>query len=128
MVTSTPGCCLSAPDTSRNEFLSNPEGRLECHFVEEQKMKIETFQLISHYSKSQIFVQKFNLTKPQHFHKFFTQIFFWQFFSWNQSCQQLKSPKPQHFHEFFTKKIDNFLGKSKLNYRTKNEDFEQCVF
>ena len=25
-----------------------------------------------------------------------------QLFSWNQSCQQLKSPKPQHFHEFFT--------------------------
>ena len=66
------------------------------------------------------------LTKPQHFHEFFTQIFFWQFFSWNQSCQLLKSPKPQHFHEFFTQKIDNFLGKSKLNFWTKNEDFEQC--
>ena len=25
--------------------------------------------------------------KPQHFHVFFTQIFFWQFFSWNESCQ-----------------------------------------
>ena len=42
------------------------------------------------------------LTKPQHFHEFFTQFFFWQFFSWNQSCQQLKSPKPKHFHEFLT--------------------------
>ena len=31
------------------------------------------------------------LTKPQHFHEFLTQ-FFWQFFSWNQSCQQLKIP------------------------------------
>ena len=30
----------------------------------------------SHHSKSQIFVQKFKLTKPQHFHEFFTQIFF----------------------------------------------------
>ena len=68
------------------------------------------------------------LTKNKHFHEIFTQNFFWQFFSWNQSCQQLKSPKPQHFHEFFTpKKIDNFLGKSKLNFWTKNEDFEQCV-
>ena len=34
------------------------------------------------------------LTKPQHFHEFFTQIFLWQFFSWYQSCLQLKSPKP----------------------------------
>ena len=34
--------------------------------------------------------------------------------------------KPQHFHEFFTQKIDNFHGKSKLNIWTKNEDFEQC--
>ena len=32
------------------------------------------------------------------------------------------------FHEFFTrKKIDNFLVKSKLNFWTKIEDFEQCV-
>ena len=28
----------------------------------------------------------------------FSPKFFWQFFSWNRSCQQLKSPKPQHFH------------------------------
>ena len=28
---------------------------------------------------------------------------------------------------FSPKKIDNFLGKSKLNFWTKNEDFEQCV-
>ena len=45
---------------------------------------------------------------------------FTQFFSWNLSCQELRSPKPQHFHEFFTQKIDNFLGKSKLNFWTKN--------
>ena len=30
----------------------------------------------THYSKSQIFVQKFKLTNPQHFHEFFIQIFF----------------------------------------------------
>ena len=35
--------------------------------------------------------------------------------------------KPQHFHEFFTQKIDNIHEKSKLKYRKKNEDFEQCV-
>ena len=67
--------------------------------------------------------QELKSPKPQHFHP----NFFWQFFSWNQSCQQLKSPNPQHFHEFFTQKIDNFHGKSKLNFWTKNEDFEQCA-
>ena len=57
------------------------------------------------------------------FTSFSPQIFL-TIFSWNQSCQLLKSSKPQHFHEFFTQKIDNFLGKSKLNFWTKNEDFE----
>ena len=104
------------------------------------------------YSKSPIFVQKFNFDKAPTISRVFHQNMFWQFFSWNQSCQQLKSPKPQHFHEFFIqiffiiflvksklstakkpktttfsrvfhpKKIDNFLGKSKLNFWTKNED------
>ena len=52
-----------------------------------------------HYSKSQIFVQKFNLDN---------------FFSVNQSCQQLKSPKPQHFHEFFTQ--NNFYREIKVEF------------
>ena len=57
----------------------------------------------------------------------FTKIFFGNFFSWNQSCQQLKSPKPQHFHEFFTpQKSTIFLGNQRLNFWTKKEDFEQC--
>ena len=62
------------------------------------------------------------------FSRVFQPKFFWQFFSWNQSCQQLKSPKPQHFHEFSPKTIRQFfLRKSKLNFWTKNEDFEQCA-
>ena len=86
----------------------------------------------SHYSKSQIFVQKFNFDKTPNifmsfspknflttflmksklstakksktttFSRVFYPIFFDNFFSWNQSCQQLKSPKPQHFHKIFT--------------------------
>ena len=61
--------------------------------------------VLTHYSKSSFFVQKFNFHKTP---TFFTQFFFW-IFSWNQSCQQLKSPKPQHFHEFFTEFFfDNF--------------------
>jgi len=85
--------------------------------------------LKTHYSKSQMFGQIFNFDKTPTFSRVFHPKFFWQFFSWNQSCQELKSPKPQHFHEFFThKKIHNFLGKSKLIFWTKNQDFEQCVF
>ena len=57
--------------------------------------KIDQNVSFSHYSKSQIFVQKFNFMS-------FSPNFFWQFFSWNQSCQELKIPKPQHFHEFLT--------------------------
>jgi len=162
-------------------------------FINAEKNLIQVFQAINllftvwahsrgeHTIRNVKFLSKnFILTKPQHFHKFFTPIFFSQFFSWNQSCQQLKSPKPQHFHEFFTQifltiflvksklstakkskittfsrifhpnkidnfsheikvsptsqhfhefftqKIDNYLRKSKLNFWTKNEVFEQC--
>ena len=88
----------------------------------------------------------------------FSLKFFCQFFSWNQSCQQLRSPKPHHniftsfspkffvtislvksklstakksktttFSRIFHQKMNNFLDKSKLNFGSKNEDFEQCV-
>ena len=36
--------------------------------------QITSFLYATHYSKSQIFVQKFNFDKTQHFHEFFTQI------------------------------------------------------
>ena len=55
----------------------------------------------------------------------FSLKLFWQFSSWNQSCQELKKSKTTTFSRVFhPKKIDNFLGKSKLNFWTKNEDFE----
>ena len=95
----------------------------------------------THYSKSQFFVQKFNIDKT---HNIFTSFspppkknrhFFLvksKLYTYSKAVvycfsTQLKSPKLQHFHEFFTqKKIDSFLGKSKLNLWTKDEDFEQC--
>ena len=58
----------------------------------------------------------------------FSAKFFWHFFSWNQSCQQLKSPKPQHFHEFFIQKNRQFSQEIEVEFFDKNEDFEQCVF
>ena len=58
---------------------------------------------------------------PNIFTSFSPNFFFLQFFSWNQSCQQLKSPKPQHFHEFFTQIFffTIFLVKSKLSTAKK---------
>ena len=96
-----------------------------------RKVKFITFVFdIFHTIRKVKFLSKnLILTKPQYFHEFFTQIFFLQFFSWNQSCQQIKSPKPQHFHEFFTpKKIDNhrnqswiFGQKMKISNSVKNQ-------
>ena len=42
-----------------------------------------SIQLYVHYSKSQIFVQKFNFDKTPLFSRVFHPNFFWQFFSWN---------------------------------------------
>ena len=62
----------------------------------------------THYSKSQIFVQKFH--------------FDFIIFSGNKSCQQLNSANPQHFHEFINQIFfDNFLVKSKLSRAKKSE-------
>ena len=58
----------------------------------------------------------------------FSPNFFWQFFSWNQSCQQLKSSKPQHFHEFFTKKNRQFFREIKVEFLEKNWRFLRTVF
>ena len=87
-----------------------------------------SFNENTHYSKSQFFVQKFNFDKTQTFPRVFHPIFFWQFFSWNPKLSTAKKSKTTTFSRvFYPKKIDNFLGKLKLNFWTKNEDFEQCV-
>ena len=57
----------------------------------------------------------------------FSPNYFWQFFSWNQSCQQLKSPIPKHFHEFFTpKKSTIFSGNQSWIFGQKF-DFSNSV-
>ena len=78
----------------------------------------------AHCSKSSFFVQKFNFAKPPIFSPVFHPNFFWQFFSWKQSCQQLKSPKPQHFHEFFTpQKNRQFYREIKVEFLDKKWRF-----
>ena len=67
----------------------------ETKFAHQNLCKFLNF---THYSKSQIFVQKFNFDQTLTFSRV-----------------------------FHPKKIDNFLGISKLKFWTKNEDFEQCA-
>ena len=64
---------------------------------------------------------------PHHFYAFLTQIFFDNFFVKSKLSTAKKSKTTTFSRVFHPKKIVNFLGKSKLNFRTKNEDFEQCV-
>ena len=67
------------------------------------------------------------LTKPQHFHEFSTPNFFVTTFLVKSKLSTAKKSKTAAFSRVFHPKIENFLGKSQLNFWTKNEDFEQCV-
>ena len=60
------------------------------------------------------------LTKPQHFHEFFTQIFLPMFLVKSKLSTAKKSKTTTFSRVFHPKKIDNFLGKSILNFWTKN--------
>ena len=66
------------------------------------------------------------LTKPQHFHEFFTQIFFDKFLVKSKLLTAKKSKTATFLRVFTQNNSTIFLGKSKLNFWTKNEDFEQC--
>ena len=61
------------------------------------------------------------------FHEFFTQIFLTIFLVKSKLSTAKKSKITTFSRVFHPKKIDNFLKKSKLNFWTKNEDFEQCA-
>ena len=91
-------CFLLQNCPTLNEELDDfTSGQKSCQLSPDNDYsKSHTIRKVKYLSKNSI------LTKPQHFHEFFTQIFCWQFFSWNQSWKQIKSPKPKHFHEFFT--------------------------
>ena len=89
---------------TQNTFDHQPK-RILLHFIQCRKGRVENpvFFPLSHTIRKVKFLSKNSiLTTPQLFHEFFHPNLFWQFFSWNQSCQELKWPKPQHFHEFFT--------------------------
>ena len=77
----------------------------------------------THYSKSQIYVQKFSLTS-------FSPKFFLTIFLVKSKLSTAKKPKTTTFSRVFhPKKSTILLGKSKLDFCTKKyEDFEQCVY
>ena len=66
------------------------------------------------------------LTKSQHFYEFFTQHLLTIFLVKSKLSTAKKCKTTTFSRVFHPKKIDNFLGKSKLNFWTKNDDFEQC--
>ena len=70
-----------------------------------------------------IFFQKIQFWQNSNIFTSFLPNFFWQFFSWNQSCQQLKSPKSQHFHEFFAPKNRQFSREIKVEFMDKKWRF-----
>ena len=136
--------CGSAPLTG--DLVPAMKGCVNFHFY---ILAIHTIRKVKYLSKNSI------LTKPQHFHKFFTQIFLTIFLVKSKLSTAQKSKNHNIFtsfspliiflvksklstakksktttfsRDFHPKKIDDFLGKSKLNFWTKNEDFEQCVY
>ena len=74
---------------------------------------LHTIRKVNFLSKNSI------LTNLQHFHELSHNFFFFKCFSWNQSCQPLKSPKPQHFHEFFIPKNRSFFCVFKVDFLDK---------
>ena len=99
--------------------LKNPE---KSEFQIGKKSPIHTIRKVKFLSKNSILTKLYNFLgksklsttkkcETPTFSRVFHPNFFWQFFLWNQSCQQLKSPKPQHLHEFLTpKKSTIFSG------------------
>ena len=96
-----------------------------------RKYWIETsgkYSLETHYSKSQIFCPKIQFWQNPNIFTSFSPKFFLTIFLVKSKLSTAKKSKTTTFSRVFhPQKIENFLGKSKLNFWTKNEDFEQCV-
>ena len=83
---------------------------------------------MSHYSKSQIFVQKFNFDKTPTFSRVFHPIFFLTIFLAKSKLSTAKKSKTTTFSRVFhPKQTDNFSREIKVEFLDKKEDFEQFV-
>ena len=66
---------------------------------------------------------------PSNIFTSFSPKFFLTIFLVKSKLSTAKKSKTTTFSRvFYPKKVDNFLGKSKLNFWTKNEHFEQCAY
>ena len=81
----------------------------------------------THYSKSQIFVQKFNFDKTAIFSKSFSSKIFLTIFLVKSKLSTAKKPKTTTFSRVFHPKNRQFSQEIKVEFLDKNEDFEQCV-
>ena len=75
--------------------------------------------ILTHYSKSQIFVQKFNFDQPQHFHEFFTQFFFLQFLVKSKLSKTKKSKTKTFSRVFLPQKNRQFSREIKVEFLDK---------
>ena len=80
------------------------------------------------YLNTLISVQKFNCDKTPTFSRFFPPNIFLAIFLVKSKLSIAEKFKTTAFSRVFhPQKIDNFLRISKLDFWTKNEDFEQCA-
>ena len=77
----------------------------------------------THYSKSQIFVQKFNFDKTPTFSRVFHQNFFLTIFLVKSKLSTAKKYKTTTFSRVFHPKNRQFSREIKVEFLDKNEDF-----
>ena len=67
------------------------------------------------------------LTTPNIFTSFSPNFVLTIFLVKSKLSTAKKSKTHNTFTSFSPQKVDNFLGKSKLNFWTRNKDFEECI-
>ena len=100
-----------------------PLNQSVCCFMLRPKLTVSS----THYSKRQIFVQKFNFYKTPTFSRVFHPIFFDNFSREIKVVNSYKVQKHNIFTSFSSKKSTIFTGNQSWIFGQKNEDFEQCA-
>ena len=118
--------CVNLPRLSINKIkIKNSHPKYIRYLWKiDRRNPIQLVDLKHNIRKVKFLSKNSNSTKPQHFHEFFTPFFFSTCFLVKSKLSTAKKSSTTTF--FFTQKIDSFNAKSRLNFWTKNEDFEQC--
>ena len=109
-----------------NQQIGNWEFRIRI--LSSVLLTITQKKYFSHYSKSQIFVQKFNFDKTQTFSRVFHPIFLTIFLVKSKLSTAKKSKTTTFSRVFHPKKNRQFSWEINLEFLDKKEDFEQCDF